>query len=72
MRKLLIVLLFAVPVLAQDIPQPRPLTPTDYFLEIASLHMQVKQLTEYVQTLQAKIKTLQDENAKLKADQEEK
>lgn len=63
---ILIALLFVVPVLAQDIPQPRALTSTDYFLEIAQLHMQVKQMTEYIQTLQALIKTLQDENAKLK------
>lgn len=75
MKKLVLVLLLAIPLFAQDAPPVPPVVPIptprqwgnpDVLAEIGQLHIQVKQYEEYITVLRAKITELQAENVKLK------
>jgi hypothetical protein len=66
--KLIVAMILAVPLFAQDVPQPRPWTIADLRAEVGDLYLQVRQQAETIQTLQARIRILQDENAKLKGE----
>lgn len=66
MKKLLLALLLAAPLMAQDMPQPPAINEQRELQEIGKLHVQVTVLVEYVGQLQVRIAELEKQIAEAK------